>query len=116
MLPQGGRRGKDGGDALPYLLATQTRATLVRVKKPPAVHQNVTLAIPKATLKKAKLMAVEQGTSLSRLLVDYFERLVSADERYHRAHEAHRALLERGWDLGTAGRPTVSREALHERS
>lgn len=79
------------------------------------VHQNVTLSIPKTTLKKAKLMAVEQGTSLSRLLVDFFERLVSADERYHQAQEKHLALLERGWDLGTGGRPVATREELHER-
>lgn len=78
-------------------------------------HQNVTLSIPKATLKKAKLMAVEQGTSLSRLLVDFFERLVSADERYTRAQEAHLALLETGWDLGTDGSPVATREQLHER-
>lgn len=78
-------------------------------------HQNVTLSIPKATLKKAKLMAVEQGTSLSRLLVDFFERLVSTEERYARAQEAHLAILDRGWDLGTGGRPVASREELHER-
>jgi tryptophan 2,3-dioxygenase len=77
--------------------------------------QNVTLAIPKATLRKAKLIAVERQTSLSRLLTELVERLVSDDNRYVLARERHLAILESGFSLGTGGGPLASREELHER-
>lgn len=77
--------------------------------------QNVTLSLPKTTLKKAKMIAVERQTSLSRLLTGLVEKMVGADERYRRARERHLAMLEEGYDLGTEGRPLVSRDELHER-
>ncbi len=48
-------------------------------------RQNITLSIPKETLKKARHLAVEKEQSLSGLLTDYIEELVRHDESYNEA-------------------------------
>ena len=78
--------------------------------------QNVTLAIPKTVLKKAKHLALEQDTSLSRLLTDALVELVERDDEYERAHKGHLAWLEQDHDLGTEGNITWTREELYDRS
>jgi hypothetical protein len=78
-------------------------------------NQNVTLALPQATLVQARKIAVERRTSLSRLLIGLIEELVSADERYRRARERHLAILEAGFEMGTEGKPPATRDELHER-
>lgn len=77
--------------------------------------QNITLSVPKDTLRKAKLVAVERQTSLSRLLAGLIEELVASEDRYETARGRHLTILDRSFDLGTGGRPLVSREELHER-
>lgn len=77
--------------------------------------QNVTLAVRKDVLRKAKLLAVRRNTSLSRLLTEALEELVERDEGYESARRRHLAILERGLDLGTGGAATWRREDLHER-
>ena len=67
------------------------------------VKQNVTLALPKQTLKKLKILAIHRDTSLSGLLTDCMEGMVAEDEAYQRARAVHLELLDRGFDLGTAG-------------
>ena len=44
--------------------------------------QNITLSLPKDVLRKVKLLAVQQGTSVSGLLKSELERLVAQEERY----------------------------------
>ena len=78
-------------------------------------NQNVTLALPQATLVQARKIALERRTSLSRLLIGLIEELVSADERYRRARERHLAILETGYEMGTEGRSPATRDELHER-
>lgn len=77
--------------------------------------QNVTLAVRKDVLRKARLLAVKRNTSLSRLLTETLEELVAREDRYEAARRRHLALLERGFDLGTGGTATWRREDLHER-
>lgn len=77
--------------------------------------QNVTLSIPKETLRQAKLLAVQREISLSRLLVGLIEDLVESEQHYERARRHHMAILEEGFDLGTLGHVVTSREDLHER-
>lgn len=77
--------------------------------------RNITLAVPKDLLRKAKLIAVQRGTSLSRLLTGMLDELVSREEGYASARRRHLATLERGVDLGTGGRVEWGREELHER-
>lgn len=77
--------------------------------------QNVTLALPKDLLKEARLLAVEQGTSLSALLAEQLRRALRDDAAYDAARRRLRQRLHRGYDLGTGGRRLPARDELHER-
>ncbi len=77
--------------------------------------QNVTLSLPKQMLRKAKLIAVERNTSLSALLTQWIIEMVEQDDAYERARRRHQALLEEGFDMGTGGNVTWTRDELHER-
>jgi hypothetical protein len=87
------------------------RATLIYVKE----TQNITLALPKATLKRVRLIAVERGTSVSGLLAESLATLVREEDAYERARRRHAAMLDERIDLGTGGAIDWSRESLHER-
>lgn len=77
--------------------------------------QNVTLAIPKDVLRKAKIIAVKRNTSLSSLLTQTLEDLVSHEEGYDQARLRNLEVMKRGFDLGTKGNINWTREELHER-
>jgi len=77
--------------------------------------QNVTLAIPKNILRKAKILAIQKNTSLSGLLTQTLVDLVAHQEAYEQARQRNLALLKSGVDLGTRGQITWKREELHER-
>jgi hypothetical protein len=51
--------------------------------------QNITLSLPKDVLKKAKLLAVQQDTSLSALLTRLLTETVEQHERYAAARTAN---------------------------
>ena len=77
--------------------------------------QKVTLAIPKEVLRRVKLIAVQQGTSVSGLLTQVLEGIVSREEGYELARERYLACLDRGMDLGTGGAIPWKRKDLHGR-
>ncbi|GIK58613.1 MAG: CopG family transcriptional regulator [Chloroflexi bacterium] len=77
--------------------------------------QNVTLSLPKETLRKARLLAVERNTSLSSLLVEIIEEIVAKADAYELAKERQLALMNQGFNLGTGGKATWTRDELHER-
>ncbi|HMN15492.1 MAG TPA: hypothetical protein PKD55_24515 [Bellilinea sp.] len=77
--------------------------------------QNVTLAIPKDILRKAKILAVQKNTSLSGLLTQTLVDLVAHQEEFEQARRRNLTLLKEGFDLGTQGQVTWKREDLHER-
>jgi hypothetical protein len=77
--------------------------------------QNVTLAIPKDILRKAKIMAIERNTSLSGLLTQTLEDLVAGEEGYENARLRNLERLQSGFELGTQGKIGWTREELHER-
>ena len=77
--------------------------------------QNVTLAIPKDILRKAKILAVQKNTSLSGLLTQTLKDLVMHQQAYEQARQHNLALLKSGLDLGTRGNIPWKREELHER-
>jgi hypothetical protein len=76
------------------------------------VRQNITIAIEQDLLRKARVLAAERGTSVSRLLADELVRLVNESERYDRARAAALGELDAGLQLG--GKP-AARDTLHER-
>jgi hypothetical protein len=77
--------------------------------------QNVTLAIPKDILRKAKMLALEKNTSLSGLLTQTLVELVTDNEDYEEARRSNLELLRKGLNLGTRGEIPWKREDLHER-
>jgi hypothetical protein len=77
--------------------------------------QNVTLAIPKEILRKAKILAIHKNTSLSGLLTQTLVDMVAHQEAYEQARARNLSLLKNGIDLGTRGQVSWKREELHDR-
>jgi hypothetical protein len=77
--------------------------------------QNITLALPKDILRKVKIIAIHEGTSVSGLLTRILKELVSREEGYKTALRNHLTTLEGGINLGTEGAAQWTREELHER-
>jgi predicted transcriptional regulator len=77
--------------------------------------QNITLAISKEVLSKARQLALERHTSLSALVTQIIVDLVDQDDKYRSACERQLSLLEKGLDLDTHGVANWAREELHER-
>jgi hypothetical protein len=75
--------------------------------------QNVTLSLPKALLKKAKLLAVREETSFNELVRCCLEQHVGAATGYEKARERQLKMLDAGFDLGTDGIISVAREEVH---
>lgn len=78
-------------------------------------RQNVTLSLPKALLKKAKIIAAKREKSLSELLRESLEEKVRQETDYKEAMERQIRLMKKGFNLGTKGQITISRDELHER-
>ncbi len=77
------------------------------------MKQNITLAIDKPLLKRAKAIAAQRGTSISGLLGQELARLVDREAAYTEAKTKALAHLENPYHLGGAG--IRNREALHDR-
>jgi hypothetical protein len=77
--------------------------------------QNVTLSISKDVLQKAKIRAIEQNMSLSNLLTQALIDIVEQADQYELAKERQLAWLQQGFDMGTQGKISWTREELHER-
>ena len=75
----------------------------------------VTLSLPEDLIRRLKVVAAKQDTSISALLATTLAQLVDQEEGYAEARDGMLADLTRGYDLGTHGRITWSRETLHER-
>lgn len=80
---------------------------------PQTTKQNVTVRLDRRTLHKAKVLAAKRNTSISGLLAQEIENLVSEDDAYEHARRSALTLLEHGFHLG--GNITASRDELHER-
>lgn len=77
--------------------------------------RNITLSISRELIQKAKIIAVKNNTSLSRLLQDYLTEIVERDEAYGQAREKHEKALQKGFNLGLNGKIRWTREELHDR-
>lgn len=58
------------------------------------ITQNVTLAIPRHILRKAKILAVQKNTSLSGLLTQTLIDLVANQENFEQARQRSLAMLK----------------------
>ena len=80
-----------------------------------AEHQNITLSVPRALLKRIKRLAADRQTSVSSLMTEALARLADEDRRYSAAQKRALAALRSARSLGTDGRPRWMRDELHER-
>ena len=93
-------------------MITENGATLFYVKEG---IRNITLALPRDVLRKAKLIAVRRDTSVSGLLTSYLREVVDEDDEYGRAMKRQIRTMKNAKRLGLTGRPTWTRDELHER-
>lgn len=77
--------------------------------------RNITLALPEETLREVKVLAAKRGTSVSAMLRERLEALIHEGDDYARAMDEALEALEHGFDLGTQGRASWTRDELHER-
>jgi len=74
---------------------------------------NVTLKIEAELLREARVLAAEEGTSISALLAARLQQAVRERKGYQQARRRALARLRRGFDLQWT--PPSSRDELHER-
>ena len=77
--------------------------------------RNITLALPEETLREVKIIAAKRGTSVLAMLREKLEALVTEESDYARAKREALAALEHGYNLGTQGKVSWTRDELHER-
>jgi hypothetical protein len=74
---------------------------------------NITLKLEAELVREARVLAAEEGSSISALLARKLEELVRERKGYDRARKRALARIRVGLDLGWT-RPS-SRDELHER-
>ena len=74
---------------------------------------NVTLKLDADLLREARVVAAEEGRSISGLLTDQLEALVRERKAFERARRRALARLREGLDLQWT--PPRTRDELHER-
>ena len=74
---------------------------------------NITLKLDTTLLREVRVLAAEEGTSISAMLAARLEQLVRERKTYERARKRALARLRNGLDLQWT--PPSSRDELHER-
>jgi hypothetical protein len=74
---------------------------------------NITLKLDADLLREARVLAAEEGSSISSLLAARLEELVRERKGYARARRRALTRLHKGFDLEWT--PPRSRDELHER-
>jgi len=77
------------------------------------MKQNITLSIDKDIIKRGKLIAAQNDTSISKMLSDHLKQIVDREEQYETAKRSALHTLKKGFHLG--GKITWRREDLYER-
>ena len=78
-----------------------------------SMKTNITLKLDADLLREAKVLAAEEGRSVSSLLAERLESLIRERKAFDRARRRALARLRNGTDLGWT--PPLSRDDLHER-
>jgi hypothetical protein len=77
------------------------------------MKSNITLKLETDLIREARILAAEEGTSISALLASHLEQIVNERRVYDRSRKRALARLREGLDLNWA--PPRSRDELHER-
>ena len=76
---------------------------------------NITIRVDDRLAREMKILAAKKGTSLSAMAAEFFTSLTRRDSAYEHAHKRHLAMMHRGFNMGTHGKATWTRDELHER-
>jgi hypothetical protein len=74
---------------------------------------NVTLKLDADLIREARILAAEEGRSISALLTDRLEAIIRERKAFDQARRRALARLREGLDL--QWRPAKSRDEVHER-
>ncbi len=77
------------------------------------MKRNVTLQLDDALIRKAKVIAAERDTSVSRLVAEQITELVARDSSYDRGHRRYLELT--GSVHGSSDGRRFTRDELHDR-
>jgi hypothetical protein len=77
------------------------------------MKQNITVALDKGLLKKARAIAAQRGASVSAMLADELLKITDRESAYEESRNRALARLRAPFHLG--GKKRASRESLHER-
>lgn len=75
--------------------------------------QNLTVSLDQQTIRRAKVLAAKQSTSISGLVARQIEVLSEEEAAYERSERQAALLLDRGFHLGIDVK--IDRDELHER-
>jgi hypothetical protein len=77
--------------------------------------RNVTLALPEELLRRVKVIAARQDTSVSAMLTWALEQIADQESGCAEARVGMLQDLKKGYKLGTKGTIGWGRDSLHER-
>jgi predicted transcriptional regulator len=77
--------------------------------------QNVTFRLPTELVDKFRVFAATERKSMTALAADAIERYMNDQERRRAAAKRFIEQMRKGYDLGTNGKITWTRDELHER-
>ena len=75
----------------------------------------IEVSLPTEMLHNVERIASKRNISLDKLLEEMLSQLIQHDESYAAARSDHLSIMAEGYDLGTHGKPTWTRDDLHER-
>ncbi len=78
------------------------------------MKQNITIAVEKSLLRKARALASQRGASVSAMLAQELSRIADRESEYELARRRALARLLTPFPLG--GQKLLPREALHDRA
>ena len=77
------------------------------------MKSNITLKLDTSLLREIRILAAEEGTSISAMLAARLEQILRERKSYERARKRALARLRQGLDLRWS--PPNSRDELHQR-
>lgn len=77
------------------------------------MKQNITLSLEKELIKKGKIIAAKEESSVSKMLSDFLRQIIEKEEQYEAAKRSALQTLKKGFHFG--GQITWEREDLYER-
>lgn len=75
----------------------------------------ITISLPNDVLRNAERIARERNVSVDALVTEMLSQFVQSEDEYATAREDHLSIMSQGFDLGTNGKSSWTRDDLHER-